>query len=155
MYTGNLTQLNFTPCLSSKLREIIIDVKQRIRFPLSNGKYSIHGDDVFFMVVGDNTQPLELRRAEIHRNYLDVQIILEGEEIFGYSRQQFESIEEDLLDDKDVAFSEKVVNEQFVKVGVNEFAIFYPGQPHRPLVATESGPASVRKVIVKIHKDFL
>ncbi len=155
MYIGNLTQLDFTSSLSTTLRDIILDVKERIRLPLSNGKYFVTGDDVFFIVVDDNTQPLELRRSEIHRNYLDVQIVLEGEEVFGYSLQKFESIEEDLLDDKDVAFSERVINEQFVKVTSNEFVIFYPGQPHRPLIAADSGPTSVRKVIVKIHKDFL
>lgn len=155
MYIGNLTQLDFTLSLSPKLREIILDVKERIRFPLPTGKYSIAGDDVFFMVVDDKTQLLESRRSEIHRNYLDVQILLEGEEVFGYSTLQFEIIEEDLLDDKDVAFSEKVINEQFVKVTSNEFVIFYPGQPHRPLVAVDSKPATVKKVIVKIHKDFL
>ena len=155
MYIGNLTQLDFTSSLSTKLRDILLDVKERIRLPLSNGKYVVTGDDVFFIVVDDNTQPLELRRSEIHRNYLDVQIVLEGEEVFGYSLQKFESIEEDLLDDKDVAFSERVINEQFVKVTSNEFVIFYPGQPHRPLIAADSGPTSVRKVIIKIHKDFL
>ncbi|AXT72982.1 YhcH/YjgK/YiaL family protein [Vibrio sp. dhg] len=155
MYIGNLTQLDFTFSLSPKLREIILDVKERIRFPLPIGKYVITEDDVFFMVVDDSTQLLESRRSEIHRDYIDVQILLEGEEVFGYSTQQFEGVEEDLLDDKDVAFSEKVINEQFVKVSSNEFVVFYPGQPHRPLVAVDAKPASVKKVIVKIHKDFL
>ncbi len=145
MYIGNLKQLDFSASLSSKLKEIILDVKERIRFPLPTGKYVVSGDDVFFMVVDDKTQLVESRRSEIHRNYLDVQILLEGEEVFGYSTQEFESIEEDLLDDKDVAFSDQVINEQFVKVTSNEFVIFYPGQPHRPLVAVDSKPASVKK----------
>ncbi len=155
MYIGNLSQLDLSFALSSKLKEVIIDVKERIKFPLTTGKYVVSGDDVFFMVVDDNTQLLESRRSEVHRDYIDVQIMLEGEEVFGYSTLKFESIEEDLLDEKDVAFSEKVINEQFVKVTSNEFVVFYPGQPHRPLVAVDSKPASVKKVIVKIHKDFL
>lgn len=155
MYTGHLAHLTFLSYLSPKLQSVIEIAKDKLSTPIENGKYELFGESAFMMVVEDQTQPLEHRRSEIHRNYLDVQILLEGEEVFGYSLNPFAEIEEDLLADKDVAFSEQLVDEKFIKVGAREFIIFYPGQPHRPLVATESGSASVRKAIIKVHKDFL
>ncbi|MET2851999.1 YhcH/YjgK/YiaL family protein [Vibrio owensii] len=155
MYTGHLAHLTFLSYLSPKLQSVIEIAKDKLSTPIENGKYELFGESAFMMVVEDQTQPLENRRSEIHRNYLDVQILLEGEEVFGYSLNPFIAIEEDLLADKDVAFSEQLVDEKFIKVGAGEFIIFYPGQPHRPLVATESGLASVRKAIIKVHKDFL
>ncbi|MEF1201887.1 YhcH/YjgK/YiaL family protein [Vibrio owensii] len=155
MYTGHLAHLTFLSYLSPKLQSVIEIAKDKLSTPIENGKYELFGESAFMMVVEDQTRPLENRRSEIHRNYLDVQILLEGEEVFGYSLNPFTAIEEDLLADKDVAFSEQLVDEKFIKVGAGEFIVFYPGQPHRPLVATESGPASVRKAIIKVHKDFL
>jgi len=152
--TGNLTQLTFVSYLAPKLKEIILTVKQQLESGIENGKYPIEGDEAFFFVVDDHTQPLRERRAEIHDQYLDVQILLEGEEMFGYSLHPFTSIQDDQLADKDVAFSRAVVEEKHVTLGPGDFVIFYPGQPHRPLIAV-TRPMPVRKAVIKVHKNLL
>jgi len=151
---GNLNQLTFTSYLTPMLKQIIATVKAQLESGIENGKYPIEEDQAFFLVVDDHTQPLRERRAEIHAQYLDVQILLEGEEMFGYSLHPLTSIEDDQLADKDVAFSRVVVDEKHVALKPGDFIVFYPGQPHRPLIAA-TRPMPVRKAVIKVHKNLL
>ncbi|MDX1304386.1 YhcH/YjgK/YiaL family protein [Photobacterium sp.] len=154
MFSGNLNQLSLISSLSPKLIEIISRVKNRLESNVHNGTYPLDGNNVFFFVVNDRTEHLEKRRSEIHQQYIDVQIVLEGEEMFGYSLHPFNEIEDDLLTEKDVAFSEAVVDEKYITLTKNDFVIFYPGQPHRPLIAVKQ-PGPVRKAVIKIDKSLI
>ncbi|ROV59058.1 DUF386 family protein [Vibrio ponticus] len=154
MFQGNLSELSNYQHLPTKLFNVIEQVKQRIYDSVENGRYPIEGDDVFFFVVDDNTQELKDRRSECHRKYVDVQILLAGEERYGYSLQPFQSLEEDLLESKDIAFSEDLIDEQFTDLNAHDFIIFNVAQPHRPLVAINQ-PMPVRKAIIKVANDWL
>ncbi len=74
----------------------------------------------------DHTQPLALRRSECHARYLDVQILPQGRERFGYSLAPFNALDEDLLATRDVAFSAQLVEERFVDLAAGDFIVFYP-----------------------------
>ncbi|MGR5133219.1 YhcH/YjgK/YiaL family protein [Vibrio alfacsensis] len=154
MFKGNLSELNNYQHLPTKLLNVIEQVKQRIYDSVENGRYPIEGDEVFFFVVDDNTQALNDRRSECHRKYVDVQILLTGEERYGYSQHPFQSLAEDLLDSKDIAFSEDIIDEQFADLNEHDFIIFKVAQPHRPLVAINQ-PMPVRKAIIKVANDWL
>ena len=154
LFAGNLNEMSLISSLPPKIIEIISSVKKMLESNEHNGTYSLDGDNVFFFVVDDKTEHLDKRRSEIHRQYLDVQIVLEGEEMFGYSLHPFNEIEEDLLFEKDVAFSEAIVDEKYITLTENDFVIFYPGQPHRPLIAVKQ-PGPVRKAVIKIDKSLI
>lgn len=154
MFVGKTSQLEFAAFLSPELKKIIASVLDRLETPLENGRHDIDGDKAFFMLVDDNTQQLSVRKSECHTRYLDVQILLEGEESFGYSLEPYKGLDEDFLDEKDVAFSEQMEQEHFATLTSGEFIVFYPGQPHRPLVAVDGKPAPVRKAIIKVDKSI-
>lgn len=154
MFKGTLSELANYQHLPTKLFKVIEQVKQHLSESVENGRYPIEGDDVFFFIVDDNTQQLNERRSECHRKYVDVQILLAGEERYGYSLQPFKSIAEDMLEKRDIAFSEDIIDEQFTDLGVNDFIIFNVAQPHRPLVAIDQ-PMPVRKAIIKLANDWL
>ena len=154
MFKGNLSELSACQDLPVKLFEVIERVKQRLSVSDENGRYPLEGDEVFFFVVDDHTQLLSERKSECHRKYIDVQIVLSGEERFGYSHQPFQSIAEDLLSERDIAFSEDIIDEQFADLAPNDFIIFNTEQPHRPLVAVNT-PMPIRKAVIKISHDWL
>lgn len=154
MFKGNLSKLGSYKNIPVKMFEVIEQVKQRINASVENGHYQLQGEDVFFFVVDDNTKVISECKPEIHSKYIDVQIILSGEERFGYSHQPFQSIAEDLLEDRDVAFSDNIINEQFANLEPHDFIIFNTEQPHRPLVAVNE-PMPVRKAIIKISHQWL
>ncbi|MEH0665002.1 YhcH/YjgK/YiaL family protein [Vibrio scophthalmi] len=154
MFTASTAELSFARFLQPKLIELIERVMEQTAQPIENGRHDLEGDSAFFLVMDDNTQPLEQRKSECHQRYLDVQLLLEGEETFGYSLLPYTGLDEDYLADKDLAFSEQLQQEQFVTIKAGEFVVFYPGQPHRPLVAVNNQPAPVRKVVIKIEKSL-
>ena len=45
-----------------------------------DGRYEIEGDSLYALVSSYGTSPAEDRRFEAHRKYIDVQVLLEGEE---------------------------------------------------------------------------
>lgn len=134
--------------------EIIQKVKEQTIENTEVGNYPLHDESVYF-IVNDKTELKENRRSEIHHKYLDVQLILEGTETFGYSEYPLLSIEDDYLEEKDIAFSNDVQDEQFVTLEAGEFIIFNPKQPHRPLVAVNDNPAAVKKLIIKVNSALL
>lgn len=134
--------------------EIIQKVKEQTIENTEVGNYPLHDESVYF-IVNDKTELKESRRSEIHHKYLDVQLILEGTETFGYSEYPLLSIEDDYLEEKDIAFSNDVQDEQFVTLEAGEFIIFNPKQPHRPLVAVDDKPTAVKKLIIKVNSALL
>ncbi len=154
MYKGNLASLDGDHMLSPALRNIIKQVKYQLEQSIENGRYLIKGDDVFFFVVDDNTEALQARKAEMHKKYIDVQILLEGEERFGFSVHPFLSINENYLEERDIAFSEEIINEQYIDLKKDDYVIFNTEQPHRPLISVNR-PMSVRKAVIKISRTWL
>ncbi|WP_025820182.1 YhcH/YjgK/YiaL family protein [Shewanella marina] len=153
MLHGNLNDLAQYHHIPTAILSIISKVKALLAVNNQPGRYSLEQDN-FYFIVNDHTQELALRRSEIHAKYIDVQIILEGGERFGYSLNPLVSITEDLLDSKDIAFSNDVINEQFINLNQNEFIIFDALQPHRPLIAVTQ-PAPVKKLVIKIEKSSI
>jgi biofilm protein TabA len=151
LFKGNLNQLHSVSGLPEKILECINSVKNILDHNAEVGTYPLLEDKAFFFIVNDHTELLEKRRSECHQKYIDVQIVLEGEETFGYSEQPFLSLDEDLLEQKDIAFSEDIINEQFVTLQSGDFIVFTAEQPHRPLIAVNV-PAPVKKVVIKIDR---
>ncbi|EOX1813625.1 YhcH/YjgK/YiaL family protein [Vibrio cholerae] len=152
MFIGHITQRQFCAALSPQLQRLIDEVLERVATPLATGKHELQGESAFFLVMEDHTQPLALRRSECHARYLDVQILLQGRERFGYSLAPFNGLDEDWLATRDVAFSAQLVEECFVDLAAGDFIVFYPGQPHRPLIAVEGEGEPVRKVVIKVDR---
>ena len=154
MIKGNLNNLGNYRNINDSIIDIIRIVKRRLNNNSEVGHYTITEGKAFFFIVYDHTQPLEERHSEIHARYIDIQIILEGEERLGYSLSDFRSIEDDFLDEKDIAFSEDIIDEQFVTLRTGDFIIFKACQPHRPLVAV-GVPKPVKKAVVKIDSALV
>ena len=155
MLSANLNNLSTIPYLQPELADIIGKVKALIESKPALGRHELDGDKLFVNYVEDHTEPFEDRRIEFHKNYIDIQILDEGSEAIGWSAMPAGKVSEDLLKEKDVAFTKAAENEKLVTLSPMDFVIFYPGELHRPLVATEQGVATVRKFIVKIHRSLL
>ncbi len=49
-----------------------------------SGRYDLQGDDIYMNVMRLSTQPAQSKKAELHEKFIDIQILLEGEEIIHY-----------------------------------------------------------------------
>jgi YhcH/YjgK/YiaL family protein len=50
----------------------------------SDGRYSVDGDTLYYMVQHYTTKPVDQARFESHRKYIDIQVLLAGQELLGY-----------------------------------------------------------------------
>lgn len=147
MIVGNIHALQ--SWLPEELRQAIEHVKQHITPETPLGKHDIDGNRLFMLVSEDSTQPIAERPAEFHARYLDIQIVMRGQEGMTFSTQPAGEPETNCLADKDIAFLPEGVEEKTLTLSEGDFVVFYPGEVHKPLCAVGK-PEKVRKVVVKL-----
>lgn len=155
MILGNIEQLELVPYLPKELKEAIEFIRTEVHAQTPNDHYEIDGDDVFFMVSENEPRDLKTAQPEFHERYIDIQIVLEGEELFGICFQSGKEEQklEDRLETDDIAFIKTPANEVTVLLRAGDFAIFYPNELHKPLGQTSSSTGLIKKVVVKVALD--
>ena len=81
MITGSLDTLQRTPLpapLNRIVAEVVQSVERWLHAPL--GKQEVDGLMLFCLVSEDLTEPVADRRGEFHEQYLDIQLLLRGED---------------------------------------------------------------------------
>lgn len=142
--------------LSPQLKTLIEQALAIIERHPDEGRYDIEGDAAFVLVSRPQTEPHAQRPAELHHRYLDVQILLEGEEVLGYGLAQCHAApEQDHLKEKDIAFFTSIPNEQFLHFQPGNLVVFLPKELHRPLCAVKDSPQQIKKAVLKVRMDFL
>ncbi|MFA0088141.1 YhcH/YjgK/YiaL family protein [Vibrio sp. 10N.261.51.F12] len=153
MLFGNVNNLDLLPYVKPEIKTLITSAIEVSKHnPL--GRYELGTEGVFVVLAEAETQEKSARKAEIHKCYADIQIVLEGNEIIGFSNHLETKYKGIMELESDVMFFDTVEQEQFVSLQNGDFALFYPNQVHRPLCATEQ-PMQVKKAIVKIPIDLL
>jgi len=147
MIVGNIHHLQ--SWLPQELAQAIEHIKAQVTDATPTGKHDIDGSRLFYLVSEDMTQPFSERRAEYHARYLDIQIVLKGQEGMTFSTLPAGAPDTDWLADKDIAFLPEGGEEKTFTLSEGDFVVFYPGEVHKPLCAV-GAPAQVRKVVVKL-----
>ncbi|MDR2920039.1 MAG: YhcH/YjgK/YiaL family protein [Tannerella sp.] len=116
---------------------------------MSPGRYKIDGDRVFVNIDEYNPRDEINTRFEAHRQYIDVQYIVYGEEKIGITDINNMADLTGYNRANDVVFSE--ASQYKYRLATPEsFFIFFPEDAHRPSVKTDAA-GKVRKVVVKIR----
>ena len=147
MIVGNIHHLQ--SWLPEELRQAIEYIKANVIESTEKGKHEIDGSRLFYLISEDMTEPFEKRRAEYHARYLDIQIVLKGQEGMTFSVLPAGKPDTDWLADKDIAFLAEGEQEKTLILNEGDFVVFYPQEVHKPLCAVGT-PAPVRKAVVKL-----
>jgi biofilm protein TabA len=147
MIVGNIHHLQ--SWLPEELRQAIEYIKANVTETTEKGKHEIDGSSLFYLISEDMTEPFEKRRAEYHARYLDIQIVLKGQEGMTFSVLPAGKPDTDWLADKDIAFLAEGEQEKTLILNEGDFVVFYPQEVHKPLCAV-GAPAPVRKAVVKL-----
>ena len=147
MIVGNIHHLQ--SWLPEELRQAIEYIKANVTEATEKGKHEIDGRRLFYLISEDMTEPFEKRRAEYHARYLDIQIVLKGQEGMTFSVLPAGKPDTDWLADKDIAFLAEGGQEKTLILNEGDFVVFYPQEVHKPLCAVGT-PAPVRKAVVKL-----
>lgn len=113
---------------------------------LEVGRHDIIGDELFVNVSELELRPLEAAHLEVHNRYLDVQVVVEGEEYFGWSeRKDCKDMEGEFDTERDIVFfGDKP--QTFYCLRPGQFTILYPEDAHAPMLGT----GKVKKLIFKV-----
>ena len=111
-----------------------------------DGKRTIDGDRLFAVASQAPGKGREKSMLEFHRNYIDIQYIVEGTDQIGWHPTEMCSrVSQPYDPSSDLGFFYDRPT-SWVDVPPEHFAVFFPGDAHAPM----AGEALVHKVIVKI-----
>ncbi|HKN04363.1 MAG TPA: N-acetylneuraminate anomerase [Buttiauxella sp.] len=118
------------------------------------GRYTLQGDTLFMNVMQFSTQPPSEKKAELHQEYIDIQVLLEGNEqisfgITGSARQC-----DEFHADEDYQLCSNIENPQTLTLRPGMFAVFMPNEPHKP-GCVAALPEEIKKVVIKVHRSLL
>lgn len=138
----------------SALQKAISLAREHDLSALSPGSYELQGNNIFMNVMQFATGLPEVKKAELHTQFIDIQILLAGAEriFYGVSGSAMQC--EEMHVEEDYQLCNAIDGEQSVILTPGLFAIFMPGEPHKPgCVITE--PAEIKKVVIKVRSDLL
>jgi YhcH/YjgK/YiaL family protein len=87
---------------------------------------------------------------EAHKDYIDIQAIIDGEETIGYALTETLEVVEPYKPDVVKCSDPDIFTE--VKLAKGMFAIFYPDDAHKPCYDYRDGKSNVHKLVVKVKK---
>jgi YhcH/YjgK/YiaL family protein len=113
---------------------------------IETGSYEIDGDNVFAMVSENDLKNIEDAKLEVHDSYIDIQVPISANEIFGWKDRAMCNTGEGQYDDKkDIAFFDDEP-EVFCTVNPFQIVIFFPNDAHAPLI----GNGKIKKIVIKV-----
>ena len=116
-----------------------------------DGKIEI-SDGVYANVQTYMTKPYCEGKFEAHRDYIDIQFVIDGEEEVGIAAyEDFESLIP-YVKERDIEFltSKKNHTQEMIILKPNLFVVLYPQDAHMPSLAVKNQSKKVKKVVIKI-----
>jgi YhcH/YjgK/YiaL family protein len=114
---------------------------------LEIGKHAIVEDDIFVLMSEYNTKEEVDCKTETHKKYIDIQIMLKGEEKFGFAFLNNQKVSETYNPEKDCMFYDTLLDYQNLHEGT--FVIFFPSDLHCPSIKINDS-IKVKKAVVKV-----
>lgn len=118
------------------------------------GRYDLQGDDIYMNVMRFATQPAESKKAELHEKFIDIQILLEGEETIHYGVADSARECEIWHKEEDYRLCSTIADQQQVVLKPGMFVIFFPSEPHKPGVQGVKC-TEVKKAVIKVNHMLL
>lgn len=127
--------------------ELALEFLEQTNFKdIAPGIYKISGDDLFYIVSEYKTRPAQEGKLEGHEKYIDIQSVIHGEEMIGYSPLTNQVVTSEYNKEKDYALYEGSAS--LIKMIPGMFAIFYPNDLHMPGICNMK--KTVKKLVIKV-----
>lgn len=113
---------------------------------LSIGRNEIDGDNIYAMLLQYISKPREQGLWEAHRRYIDLQLVIQGAEHFGYAninslaQGDYETVKD---------FLPLSGEGEFLTLQNGNFALLFPQDAHMTGIALGT-PAPIKKLVIKI-----
>lgn len=111
------------------------------------GKHVLPENDLFYIVMERQglSKEAAIEHFECHNEYIDIQLCIHGKETIGWKPRDTCSRQKDSNEKEDYFFYNEEPDMYF-QLADNQFAIFFPGDVHAPMI----GEGVIRKIVVKV-----
>lgn len=147
MIFGNVKNLQEYPFLEEQVKKCFDYAANNSLIEYEKGSHEIEGDRLFVNIVEYTTTKAEDRFWEAHKKYLDLHLLLRGQEQIDVNFIENMELKE-YVDDSDFLPMDGDKNSSVV-LRPGDFLICYPSDGHRTAVEVE-GPETIKKAIFKI-----
>lgn len=114
---------------------------------LEIGKVILKENDLTVAISQTSPKTKEAAKLETHRDFIDIQIPLSGEEMMGYTpAKQCQPANAPYNAEKDITFFEGLA-EEYITFKPGMFAIFFPQDGHAPGISA----TGLKKIVVKVR----
>ncbi|BBF04935.1 TPA: N-acetylneuraminate anomerase [Haemophilus influenzae] len=150
MIISSLTSPNFKVGLPKAIAEVCDYLNTLDLNALENGRHDIN-DQIYMNVMEPETAEPSSKKAELHHEYLDVQVLIRGTENIEVGANypdlsKYESYNE--ADDYQLCAD---IDDKFtVTMKPKMFAVFYPYEPHKPCCVVNGKTEKIKKLVVKV-----
>ncbi|PLR39760.1 YhcH/YjgK/YiaL family protein [Chimaeribacter californicus] len=154
MIHGSLAQKAYFKGLPESIQRVLVYLAETPLSELACGRYDIDDNLIFMNIMEFDTQPAESKKAELHYTYADVQLLISGVEGIEYSSLTPTGQLEPYHADDDFQLIADIPDKSRLRMLPGMFALFFPGEPHKPGCLIE-GSETIKKAVVKVHHSLL
>lgn len=147
MIKDYLVNAHLYSCLSENLKKGFDWLNTTNLKEISDGKYEIDGANVYASVQTYETK--DSAKYESHKNYIDIQYMIEGCEKVGVTDLNNCSIYIEYDAERDLEFYNIDCEEEYVSLNEGQFLVLFPHDAHKPSM-TKTCKTKVKKVVVKV-----
>ena len=134
--------------LNNKIDKALEYIKNTDLIKIEQGKHEIDGDSFYALINEYDTKEKSECYLEAHRKYIDVQYVVSGSELFGYSPLNSQRPHSEYNEEKDFELFDD--EPCFIKFDSGMFAVFFPDDLHMPGINIDK-TSRVKKLVLKVR----
>ncbi|MDU8925487.1 N-acetylneuraminate anomerase [Pasteurellaceae bacterium LIM206] len=155
MWLSDLNRADYQRGLPPRVVEICEYLKGLDLAALTEGRHTID-EQVYMNVMSFETAEAESKQAELHREYIDIQLLIAGTEKIEYSViYPTLSLYTDYNEQDDYQLTPVIEYPNSVILRPNMFAVFLPYEPHKPGCCVDHQKATIKKLVVKLPVELI
>ncbi|MBM6889251.1 YhcH/YjgK/YiaL family protein [Bacteroides caecigallinarum] len=146
MIVTNLNNTERIEALHPLFKKLFDYVKTHDILNTPCGRIDIDGDNLYINNVNPECIPAEKQVLEVHRDYIDVQILLQGKETIGWKALEDSKAEIKPYEKEGDCALYSDIPTTWIHLVPGQMAIFFPEDAHAPVI----GEGKIRKMIAKV-----
>ena len=155
MIISALNNPNFKVGLSKVIAGICDHLNTLDLEALENGRHDL-SEQVYMNVMEFDTVEADSKQAELHHKYLDIQLLIRGEENVEVSATYPNlSLYDEYRDADDYQLTPQIEDKSTVTLLPKMFAVFFPYEPHKPGCTVNGKSSFVKKLVVKVPVELI
>lgn len=155
MLLGDLSRADYAKSLPPVFARLCEKLKSLDLANLPLGWQDLE-DGIRMNVMEFETTPAEEKKAEMHRKFIDIQLLISGTEMieYGLSEPDLTKFDE-YREEDDYQLTKMIEHKNDLVLQPNMFAIFLPYEPHKPGNSVNGKNAQLKKLVVKVPVTLL